>query len=68
MSKIYTDDNGKQWLTDDNGVLLVDENGDNIPPSHSRKLSKDGEFTIFDSTQGHCSLCGSLTCKGNCFK
>lgn len=66
--KIYMDDSGKRWLTDDSGKLLKDENGDNIPTSQSLKNSKDGEFTTYDDSQGHCPLCGRLTCRGNCFK
>ena len=34
----------------------------------SQKISKDGEFTTFDTSRGHCGLCGSLTCRGTCFK
>lgn len=34
----------------------------------SQKISKDGEFTTFDTSRGHCGLCGSFTCRGTCFK
>lgn len=30
--------------------------------------SKPGEFTTHDSSHGHCGLCGSISCKGTCFK
>lgn len=26
------------------------------------------EFTAYDTSQGHCGLCGRLTCNGGCFK
>jgi hypothetical protein len=42
---------------------------DNIKvPLQSEVNSKDGEFTTYDTTYGHCGLCGLLTCKGFCFK
>lgn len=66
--RTYTDENGDQWLTDENGKLLKDERGDNIPTMYSRKNSKDGEFTTYDTSQGHCALCGSIRCNGGCFK
>ena len=67
-NRITTDDNGNEWLTDENGNLLKDENGNNIPPSRTSKSYKNSGFTTYDSSQGHCPLCGSLYCRGNCFK
>lgn len=66
-SKVYTDENGDQWLMND-GKLVRDERGNLVPTLHSRKVSEPGEFTTYDSSNGHCALCGSLTCSGNCFK
>jgi hypothetical protein len=31
------------------------------------KYDNDG-FTTYDTSNGHCGLCGSLRCRGNCFK
>lgn len=67
-NRIYTDENGDQWLTDENGKVLTDERGINIQPTQSKKVSKVVEFTIFDDLRGHCALCGSLYCRGGCFK
>jgi hypothetical protein len=67
-NRIYTDENGDQWLTDENGKVLTDERGRNIPPTQSQKISKDGDFTIYDDSRGHCALCGSLYCRGGCCK
>ncbi len=67
-NKISIDENGDRWLIGENGKFLKDEFGNKIPPSQSNKTSKDGEFTVYDSSQGHCSLCGRLTCRGGCFK
>lgn len=67
-NRTTTDENGDEWLTDENGNLLKDELGRNVPPTQSKKISKDGDFTVFDSSNGHCGLCGSLYCRGGCFK
>ena len=67
-NRTYTDENGDQWLTDKNGRLLKDERGRDIPSRQSKKISKDGEFNIYDSSRGHCALCGDLYCRGGCFK
>jgi hypothetical protein len=57
---IHTDKDGKEYV--------LDENGNHRPPMKSRKISKPGEFTQFDDSEGHCSFCGRLTCRGGCFK
>ena len=57
-----------QTVTDENGKLMTDESGNLIPPQQSKVISKDGEFTLFDGSKGHCELCGKLTCRGECFK
>ncbi len=66
-NRIFTDENGKQWLTNENGELLKDEKGNNIPPQNSKSYKSSG-FTFFETSQGHCGLCGRLSCNGNCFK
>lgn len=67
-SRIYIDDDGKQWLTDDNGTLLKDDFGNKIAPTQSTNRKMVNGFTIYDTTQGHCALCGKINCHGNCFK
>jgi len=67
-NRIHVDEDGNRRLTDENGILLSDEFGDPIAPSQSERTSKDGEFTTYDDSQGHCSLCGSISCNGGCFK
>jgi beta-xylosidase len=67
-TRVYTDTDGKKWLVNENGEYLRDEHGLKIQPQHSTVISKPGEFTIYDSSNGHCALCGSLRCIGNCFK
>ena len=68
MSKAHADENGKRWLVNSDGESITDERGERIPAMHSEKLSKPGEFVHYDSSQGHCGLCGRLTCTGSCFK
>ena len=63
----YIDDEGNKWLSDGKGGPLTD-NGRWVPSSRSKVVSKKDEFTIYDSSRGHCALCGSLYCNGNCFK
>ncbi len=61
-----TDESGKNWLVDDAGKPVY-LNGERIP-GPANKDSKPGEFTTYDTSQGHCGLCGRLTCNGGCFK
>ena len=35
---------------------------------NSKSESSSSGFTTYDSRGGHCPLCGSLFCHGNCFK
>ena len=57
---IHHDDNGKEYV--------LDENGNKRPPMQTSKMHKTSGFTHFDTSQGHCGLCGSLNCRGSCFK
>jgi hypothetical protein len=48
---------------------VLDEAGNKMPPFITNKIENHvSGFTIYDTTQGHCGLCGKLTCKGQCFK
>lgn len=67
-NRVHTDDNGDRWLTGENGKLLKDENGNNIPPNKARVIGTSSGWTDYDTSQGHCGLCGKLSCRGNCFK
>lgn len=57
---IHHDVDGKRYV--------LDEAGNRRPPMQSERDSEPGEFATYDSSQGHCGLCGSLTCNGGCFK
>ena len=56
---VYTDKDGREYC--------LDEQGNKIPPMQSR-IIKSGDFAPYDSSQGHCAFCGSLTCRGNCIQ
>jgi hypothetical protein len=60
-NRIYQDENGNKWLTDENGKILTDESGNKIPPQNSSR-----EGWGYDTSQGHCFSCGRLTCRGGC--
>lgn len=60
-----TDEDGKNWLVKD-GKAVRDGRGDRVP-GPARKSTSSG-FTTYDTSQGHCGLCGRLTCSGGCFK
>lgn len=55
---------------DDFYEFAYDENG--YPLKIIKKQSPHSEvnsgFTTYDTSHGHCGLCGSITCNGNCFK
>jgi len=57
---VYHDEGGKPYV--------LDEAGNKRPPMHAEPIKSNSGFTTYDSSQGHCELCGSLTCRGGCFK
>ncbi len=65
---LYHDENGKTWLKGNDGELLKDDRGRNIPSSQAGKINDGSGFTTYDTSQGHCALCGDLYCRGGCFK
>lgn len=59
----------EQWIPEKNGQKHIGYGIYRpIDESQSEKISKPGEFTEYDSSQGHCGLCGRLGCHGGCFK
>jgi hypothetical protein len=57
---IHHDEYGKEYV--------LDEEGNRRPPMHTSNSTQSSGFTTYDSSEGHCGLCGSLTCNGRCFK
>ncbi len=57
----HTDEDGKKWVVDEDGNKYIPEKTDIYTPSSSGW----GEY---DTSQGHCALCGRLACGGSCFK
>jgi hypothetical protein len=58
--RIHFDEFGEEYVRD--------EQGNRLPPMRTTKSTTSSGFTTYDSSQGHCGLCGMLTCRGNCFK
>lgn len=57
---IYYDEYGRRYCKD--------ENGNKIPPMQAEIIREVSGWKEYDTSQGHCGLCGRLTCNGNCFK
>ena len=55
--KVYHDEYGKPYV--------LDELGNRISPQRSEINSKPGEFTTYDTSQGHCGLCGEFPLQVN---
>ncbi len=58
--EIYHDKDGQEYI--------LDENGNKIPPLVTSKSTESNGWREYDTSQGHCGLCGRLTCNGTCFK
>ena len=62
-----SDSSGKSWMTNDDGTWMRDSGGHRVP-GPAQKIDDGSNFTTYDTSQGHCGLCGSLRCNGGCFK
>lgn len=60
MEEAYYDQWGNRYV--------LDEHGNKLPPSKSEQIRDNSGFTHYETSGGHCGLCGSLTCNGGCFK
>ena len=61
--RVFVDENGVEHYMDSSGVVHY-----GMPSLTSKRNSKKGEFVTYDSSKGHCGLCGSINCRGGCFK
>lgn len=59
---------GPHIIEDENGEWEIDEHGVKRVPMQTHRSSTSSGFTTYDTSRGHCALCGSLTCNGSCFK
>jgi hypothetical protein len=66
--RVEVDEGGREWLLDANGQPVLDEAGDRVPPTHTSQSTTHSGFRVYDTSQGHCGLCGRLGCNGRCFK
>jgi hypothetical protein len=58
--EIHHDESGNRYV--------LDENGNRRPPMQAAETETHSGFTVYDSSQGHCGLCGRLDCRGGCFR
>jgi hypothetical protein len=60
---------GEQVIHDEYGTAwAVDSDGNRRVPMQAEPIQDGSGFTHYDSSRGHCGLCGRLTCNGGCFK
>ena len=52
----------------DGKAYALDELGNHIPLMQIEPTNYVDGWADYDTSQGHCGLCGSLTCRGGCFK
>lgn len=62
-----TDRDGNTWLTDEDGRIVTDGSGNRIP-GPAEIENPGSSFPTYDTSRGHCGLCGRPTCNGGCFK
>jgi len=63
-----SDEYGDTWLIGGDGQYVRDADGSRIPGPAAKNPDDGSGFSTYDSSRGHCSLCGRLTCRGECFK
>lgn len=57
--QIYIDKDGKEYV--------LDELGNRVPPMQlTTPIRVESGWAEYDTSQGHCALCGRLTCRGYC--
>lgn len=66
-SRTGYDKDGNSWVTDSNGEYVKDHNGNKIP-GRPEQIDVGSGWVAYDTSRGHCGLCGRLTCNGGCFK
>ncbi len=51
-------------------AYTLDERNIRKPLMQLPEVSKDSDsdFRTYDTSEGHCGLCGRLSCNGGCFK
>lgn len=60
---------GEDILHDEFGEeYVLDANGNRRTPRTTGKKDTSSGFTTYDTSGGHCGLCGRIDCNGGCFK
>lgn len=69
MSKNTFERNNEIIRVDDFGnEYVLDEAGNHRPPMFSKIAPASSGFINYETSAGHCGLCGKLNCHYNCFK
>ena len=66
-----TKENKMHDLNDDEYYEYVYDSEGNprrVLKEQSPHSEKSSGFTTYDTSHGHCGLCGSISCNGRCFK
>lgn len=58
--RIHVDEYGNEFV--------LDEKGNRRPPMYSKIVKESCDWPEYDTTQGHCGLCGRLGCHSNCIQ
>jgi hypothetical protein len=59
---------GSRVVETEAGEREIDAEGNARIPMQTRRVTVSHGFTTYDPSSGHCELCGSLTCRGMCFR
>jgi len=59
---------GRRGACDSEGNPMKYPDGTPVPAQQSERVTQEGEFTLYDDSEGHCCFCGRLSCRGRCFK
>jgi hypothetical protein len=52
----------------DGRLYIVDSDGNKYIPEQVQPIGESSGWMEYDTSQGHCGLCGRLTCRGFCTK
>lgn len=63
-----SDNNPDIYYDKDGTRYSLTINGKRIPPLTASPNDVDATFITYNTSEGHCGLCGNLFCRGQCFK
>ena len=67
MSNYTFERRGETVHVDEYGTeFVLDEKGNRRPPMYSKVVKESRDWPEYDTSQGHCGLCGRLGCREGC--